>query len=262
MDDIARRRKLHVIAPDRPGFGLSTFQPHRRIMDWPTDVQALAHYLRLSRFAVLGGSGGSPYALACAHVLPREMLSAVGIMAGAGPWQAGTQGVPMLSRVAAFAAKYCPAGLRGLTDVLVWMLRKGVATRPATRLIDNWLSKLKQEHDGDSTIEERRKRILRILFEGFAQGAKGFVCEAQMLTQGWGFKFEDVAYDKIQLWHGTQDKNAPVRMVRYMVERLPHSILREFEGDMHFTMFRHLEEILSDLVPNEKFTELQHQGEM
>lgn len=76
--------------------------------------------------------------------------------------------------------------------------------------------------------------------------------EVQLLTQDWGFRFEDVAYDKIQLWHGTQDKNAPVQMVRYMVERLPHSVLREFEGENHFTLFRHLEEIVSDLVPEEK----------
>jgi len=252
LDHIARSRHLRIIAPDRPGFGLSTFQPHRRITDWPFDVQALAHHLRLSRFAILGGSGGGPYALACAHMLPREMLSAVGVMAGAGPWQAGTQDVPMLSRATYLAAKYWPTGFRGLTDVLVGTLRRGLATRPATRWIDNWLNKVKREHEGVSTTEERRKRVLRIAFEGFAQGAEGFVSEVQLLTQDWGFRFEDVAYDKIRLWHGTQDKNAPVRMARYMAERLPHSVLHEFEGETHFTLFRHLEKILSDLVPEAK----------
>ncbi len=150
----------------------------------------------------------------------------------------------MSSRAAYLAAKFWPAGLRGLTDVLVGTLRRGLATRLATGWIDNWLNKVKREHEGHSSIEERRRRVLRIAFEAFAQGAEGFVYEAQLLTQDWGFRFEDVAYDKIQLWHGTQDKNAPVRMVRYMVERLPHSVLREFEGENHFTLFRHLEEIL------------------
>ncbi|OQE37547.1 hypothetical protein PENNAL_c0794G03227, partial [Penicillium nalgiovense] len=75
-------RRIRVIAPERPGFGLSTVQPNRRIMDWPADVQALAHYLSLSRFAVMGGSGGGPYALACARMLPQDMMSAVGIFAG------------------------------------------------------------------------------------------------------------------------------------------------------------------------------------
>lgn len=179
------------------------------------------------------------------------MLSAVGIMAGAGPWQAGTQDVPLSSRAVYLAAKYWPGGLRGLTNVLVGTLRRGLATRPASRWIDDWLNKVEREHERGSTIEERRKRVLRMAFEGFAQGAEGFVYETQLLTQDWGFRFEDVAYDNIQLWHGTQDKNAPVRMVRYIVERLPHSVLREFEGESHFTLFRHLEEILSDLVPEE-----------
>ena len=183
LDQIARRRYLRIIAPDRPGFGLSTSQPHRRIMDWPADVQALAHHLRLSRFAVLGGSGGGPYALACAHALPPEMLSAVGIMAGAPPWQAGTQGVPMSARAVSSAAKYWPAGLKGLTEVLVGTLRMGLVTRPATRWIDNWLDKVEQEKDRSSKVEEQRKRLLRMIFEGFAQGAESFVHEAQLLTE-------------------------------------------------------------------------------
>ena len=251
-DQIARRHRLRIIAPDRPGFGLSTFQPDRRITDWPADVRALAHHLRLSHFAVLGGSGGGPYALACAHALPRETLSAVGIMAGAPPWQAGTQGVPMSSRAVSLAAKHWPAGLRRLVDMLVGTFRMGLATRTATRWIDNWLGKFEQGNDESSTIEEQRKRLLRNVFEGFAQGAEGMVHEAQLLTQDWGFRFEDVAYNRIQLWHGTQDKNAPVRMIRYMVERLPNSVLREFEGESHWTLSHHLEEILSDLVPKEE----------
>lgn len=76
--------------------------------------------------------------------------------------------------------------------------------------------------------------------------------EAQLLTQDWGFRFEDVVYDRIRLWHGTHDANAPVRMIRYMVERLPHSDLNEFEGESHWTLARHLDKIVSDLVPEEK----------
>lgn len=85
IDRMARRRRLRVIAPDRPGFGLSTFRDQRRITDWPVDVRALASHLGLERFAILGVSGGGPYAVACASALPREMLSAVGVVAGGPP---------------------------------------------------------------------------------------------------------------------------------------------------------------------------------
>ena len=54
---------LHIIVIDRPGLGLSTFQPNRRILDWPADVLALIDHLNIAAFYVLGDSGGAPYAL-------------------------------------------------------------------------------------------------------------------------------------------------------------------------------------------------------
>lgn len=90
------RSDLRVIAPDRPGFGLSTFDARRRITDWPADVKALAAHLGITRFAILGGSGGAPYALACARALPADMVSAVGLYAAAAPWSVGgIAGVPL-----------------------------------------------------------------------------------------------------------------------------------------------------------------------
>jgi hypothetical protein len=36
------RPRLRLIAPDRPGFGRSDFQPGRQLLDWPDDVCELA----------------------------------------------------------------------------------------------------------------------------------------------------------------------------------------------------------------------------
>jgi len=53
------RPGLHLIAPDRPGYGLSDFYPRgRTIADYPDDVVALADSLGVDRFAVFGASGG------------------------------------------------------------------------------------------------------------------------------------------------------------------------------------------------------------
>ncbi|EAS29979.3 uncharacterized protein CIMG_08725 [Coccidioides immitis RS] len=259
LSHVAHRRNLRIITPDRPGFGLSTFYPGRRITDWPADVHALTQHLRLSRFAVLGGSGGSPYALACAHALPRESLAAVGLLAGAPPWIAGTQGVSLSRRIASSAATHWPSGLLALTDMLVGMLRWVVTTGPVERALDTWLQQQNAKTDGaeagSSSIKEDRERVLQLGFEAFAQGAGGFVQETRLLTHDWGFRFEDIRYDKIQIWHGAKDVNSPVRMTRYMAERLPHCVLREFEGDDHYTMVRHLEQIVSEFVPEEMTSE-------
>lgn len=119
-DKVARRQHIRVISVDRPGYGLSTFQPHRRITDWPADVQALASQLDISRFAVLGMSGGGPYALACAHSLPQEMLSAVGVMCGAPPVRRISINCSLcpsfLRQLNSRATCLCGSFVRGFTD--------------------------------------------------------------------------------------------------------------------------------------------------
>lgn len=57
---------VRVIGIDRPGLGLSSAQPNRKLLDWPADTRELARNLNLSRCYVLGVSAGGPYALACA----------------------------------------------------------------------------------------------------------------------------------------------------------------------------------------------------
>jgi pimeloyl-ACP methyl ester carboxylesterase len=60
---------VRMLIPDRPGYGGSTRQPGRTVVDVVTDVAALADAQGWDRFAVTGGSGGGPHALACAALL-------------------------------------------------------------------------------------------------------------------------------------------------------------------------------------------------
>src|SRR5262249_939959 len=77
---------LPVNALDRPGYGLSDFQPGRGITDWPADVAEAADALGIDTFSVAGGSGGGPYALACAWRLPSRVVRAA-VISGVGPFQ-------------------------------------------------------------------------------------------------------------------------------------------------------------------------------
>ncbi len=56
-DEAAADAGVRIIALDRPGYGLSDFQPHRTILDWPRDVGEAADMLGLDRFSVLGSLG-------------------------------------------------------------------------------------------------------------------------------------------------------------------------------------------------------------
>ena len=54
---------VRIICPDRPGIGLSTFDPQRQLLDYPSQITHLARHLGLETYRVMGGSGGGPYAL-------------------------------------------------------------------------------------------------------------------------------------------------------------------------------------------------------
>jgi pimeloyl-ACP methyl ester carboxylesterase len=86
-DDSAAEMNTRIIAVDRPGMGLSDFKRGRKILDWPDDVVELADALRLDRFAVMGFSGGGPYAAACAYKIPGRLI-ATAIVCGMGPVEA------------------------------------------------------------------------------------------------------------------------------------------------------------------------------
>lgn len=105
---------IRVIVPDRPGYGSSDPAPKRTIIDWATDVEELANHLGLGRYHVAGGSGGGPYALACAIHSPERVMSATLICSGCPPEvMPSSKEMNRGNRVVFFLARYAPLILRG-----------------------------------------------------------------------------------------------------------------------------------------------------
>ena len=71
---IYARHGVRRLTMDRPGYGLSTRRPGRRIVDVVPDVELIADGLGIDRFAVMGGSGGGPHTLACAALLGGRVI--------------------------------------------------------------------------------------------------------------------------------------------------------------------------------------------
>jgi len=172
-------------------------------------------------------------------------------------------------RILRFTAVHWPAGLRALLDATVRGVRWLVNTGPVARRLDAWLEaqdkkkesskaeaeaedseKIPEEIPETRTVSERREALVHlVLGEPFAQGAGATAHEAELLSStDWGFAFEDVQYNPVRIWHGVQDTNAPIVAIRYLTDRLPHATLHECEGETHYTMIKHLEAALSELV--------------
>lgn len=69
-DEHARRNRIHIIAVDRPGYGLSSPVPEFSFQAFGQDVLALADALGIAGFVILGMSAGAPYALHLAVSAP------------------------------------------------------------------------------------------------------------------------------------------------------------------------------------------------
>jgi uncharacterized membrane protein len=96
-----------LIALDRPGMGLSDYQPRRTFVDWPDDVNQVAAALGLDRFAVLG--------ILVAALLKNQLW--------AYPWTIAFLGVFILYQVYRLSLK-ASVGLAALTifdAVIAWL---------------------------------------------------------------------------------------------------------------------------------------------
>lgn len=68
LREAAEELHLRLLAPDRPGMGLSRFR-HLSIGDYPRLLRSFADALELERFALTAFSGGGKYACASAWQL-------------------------------------------------------------------------------------------------------------------------------------------------------------------------------------------------
>ena len=84
---VAQAEGVRLVSFDRAGYGGSDRYPGRRIADVVADTEAVADALDTERFLVFGESGGGPYALGCAALLPARVIAAVS-MSGPAPFDA------------------------------------------------------------------------------------------------------------------------------------------------------------------------------
>jgi pimeloyl-ACP methyl ester carboxylesterase len=243
-DALARKLKIRIIVADRPGLGRSDFQPGRRISDWPADVIALADRLALARFAVLGYSGGGPYAAACALKIP-ERLTRVGIVSGTAPFDE-----PGLT------AGINPTNLRfmQLARTKPWLSRltlrlMGLIARfTPRRFIEGATATLPACDQAMLARPDFQQGFIAMVREALLAGPRGAQRDTALMVSPWDFRLQDIR-SAVYLWHGEEDANAPLAMGHYMAATIPNSHAYYYPGEGHLSlMAKYIEEILNVLA--------------
>ncbi|KAI9712194.1 MAG: hypothetical protein M1812_006928 [Candelaria pacifica] len=248
---VAQSIGVRIITPDRPGIGLSTHDPHRTFLDYPDHIAQLARHHGLSKYHVIGGSGGGPYALACAKSLPPQSLKGVGILAGVGPMDhgMGRENMRFGTRAIMLLNQWLPELVRWYMDRSFVPMTQNPDTAIMRKFIAKQFKRMKtSEREYLESDPEFPELLIRILREHFKQGAAGNLKDIELITKPWGFRLEDVRFKGIRLWYGANDINTPAKMGVEMTKRLKNARLKIYAEDTHLTMSRLSLDILKDLM--------------
>jgi len=252
MYDLEKRSITNrLIAVDRPGIGLSDFQSDRVILDWPDDVEELANALKIDTFAILGTSGGAPYAAACAYKMPNR-LTACGIVSGLGPIEFGTDGMLRSNRIELFLGRRFPRLLK-LLFRLQGRYMKSLKKKDIDSVKKIFQKKAENLPEPDKKFlgdPERSLLLVELMSEPFRQGTKGLTHEGKLYSKPWDFDLKDISPNlKVFLWHGELDPSVPFRMARSVCEAIPNCEGKFYPNESHFSVaINNIEEILTTLT--------------
>jgi pimeloyl-ACP methyl ester carboxylesterase len=237
-DGAARVSGVRLIAVDRPGMGLSAFQRSRGFVDWPDDVGEVAATLGLDRFAVLGISGGGPYAAACAWKLA-DRLTGGGIVSSLAPFDVAGAVASMGRRNRLTFQLVRHLGL--LRRIVMARVARSVSRRPE-RILERGVAAAVDKQYLDRP--DVRNVLGESLREAFRDGSRGPAWEMGLYTRPWGFRLEEIQAP-VHLWHGEQDANAPISMGRHLAASIPECRATFYPGEGHLHFVDRLPEILA-----------------
>jgi pimeloyl-ACP methyl ester carboxylesterase len=223
---------VRLLSPDRPGIGLSTFQPGRRLLDWPADVAALADALGIDRFAVMGWSCGGPYAAVCGARMS-DRVTAVGLLSSAVPLElvGTTKGLARDDRLLLFLVRWTPRLAAAVLRVTI-----GEATeRRLYREIRRSFPAVDR-----AALEERGSIVDAVAFvkESMRQGAQGCLQDYRVFGSPWGFDLSEVTVP-VQIWEGAEDNTGPPEYRELLLRHLPRAQLSVVPGEGHLSLLQH-----------------------
>jgi pimeloyl-ACP methyl ester carboxylesterase len=229
-DEAIAAAGLRLIAFDRPGLGGSDLLPARTIGDIADDVIQLAGHLGFERFAVLGMSGGGPYAAACAAKLPSPLTSAV-IVSGAWTWAefGGAVRIPAGDALVSFVSGRLPY-------TLLWPLK--LFQRLPRGLSDRWLKLLLSFFPEPDRAQLRHSWRLDALMastrEALRPGLRGGALDMQLIERRYDFDCSTIRIP-VRIFHGALDRNVPLALVQAYAKKIPSAQLTVLPQEGHLS---------------------------
>ena len=220
---------VRLLGLDRPGVGLSTPHQYDSLLDFTPDLEVVLDQLGIDDLAVIGLSGGGPYALASAVGLPGR-VKAVGVVGGVAPARgpdAISGGLVGLLNPLAPVLPPMRGPLASVLTAFVWAIRP-----VAGRALEAYAA---ISPEGDRVVltrPEMRAMFLDDIIGNTKRGMGAPVSDLILFTREWGFSLDEVEVP-VRWWHGDSDHIVPLAHGRHVVERLPDVSLTVRPGEGH-----------------------------
>jgi pimeloyl-ACP methyl ester carboxylesterase len=228
----AERRGIRLVAYDRPGYGKSDPAPGRVVADAADDIAAIAHQLGIDRYAVYGGSGGGPHALA--NAVRSDRVVAVVALASVAPW--GADGLDWLDGMGQDNLDEFGAALQGEEPLRAYLEAQREAMLGGDpEAIAESLTSLLCPPDLACLTGALAQFFYAQVSEGLRTGVEGWVEDDFVFVLPWGFELENITVP-VQVWHGVQDQFVPVEHGRWLAERIPGAKAHIYDEDGHLTL--------------------------
>jgi len=246
MTDVLERRNVQILVLDRPGYGASTRFPGRCVADVVKDVTEMVDMHGWDRFAVWGGSGGGPHALACASLLADRVERCASVV-GPAPYDAeglnwfegmSPGNVEEFSRALEGEDSYRPLVER-LAREAVEAARAGEVSIPSDYELP------------ESDVAALRSRIadpghLDRIIAAHTDGVDGWIDDCIAMTRPWGFEPAGIQ-TPVSIWYGLDDVLCPRGHAEWLLSRTPGAERRELPN-AHMLGDEELDEIYSWLL--------------
>ena len=224
-NELMRSTGARVITYDRAGYGRSDRHHGRVVADGAADVAAIADALGIGRFAVTGGSGGGPHALAVAALLG-DRVTRASCVVGVAPYEAlGEEWITGMDPENVKEFGWALQGEERLTPEVVRLdeeFRREMAADPATALSGFELS----EADRKVLARQDLAQLLRdVAVEQTINGVGGWVDDDLAFVAPWGFDPADIKV-AVQISYGTSDVLVPPQHGEWLAATVPGAEVR------------------------------------
>lgn len=225
---------LRLITYDRPGYGQSTRQPGRSVVDCVADIATIADELDLERFAVTGTSGGGPHALAAAARLPDRLMRAE---CNVGPAPYGAEGLDFFDGMDPQNVKELGWALEGEEKLVPELEREAqkalqrLDEDPAAVLADFDLSEADRAVLALEVVQQRFRASFR---EAMAQGVGGWVDDDIAFIRPWGFELTEISVP-VNIRYGASDVLVPAGHGAWLGTHVPNAAVLVDNGAGHMS---------------------------